>query len=375
MDGLPADLQKALAQAKTAYDNLGAQGELPGLLTVLAGRYLPTSYGGDPIKNPDAYPTGRNLYGFDPSRVPTKQAWEAGKQAAENLLAEHRKLHGKQPSKLTFSLWSVETMRHFGMLEAQALWLLGVEPVWDAGGRVTGVKLVPREQLGRPRVDVVLSATGLYRDHFPNVMKQLAQAVLLASRATEADNPVAQNAQRIAQKLIAQGADAKAAELAGATRIFASESGRYGTGLDEAALATDTWKGKKEGDRKMAELYLSKMQFAYGPDEKEWGRPAWRAYTARGKGGKAVNLYAEHLSGTEGAVLSRSSNLYGMLTTDDPFQYLGGIAWPCATWTARRPSCTSATCAAAARARSRARRSSWPRSWPRASSTPATSRA
>ena len=323
--GMPEQLQKALQKAKVAYDNLGAQGELSGLLDVLAGRYLPTSYGGDPIKNPDAYPTGRNLYGFDPSRVPTKQAWEAGKQAAENMLAEHRKLHGKQPSKLTFSLWSVETMRHFGMLEAQALWLLGVEPVWDAGGRVSGVKLVPREQLGRARVDVVLSATGLYRDHFPNVMKQLAQAVLLASRAAETDNPVAQNARRIAQKLIAQGADPKAAELAGATRIFASESGRYGTGLDDAALATDTWKGKKEGDRKMAELYLSKMQFAYGPDEKDWGT-AGVAGTGQGKGGKAVNLYAEHLSGTEGAVLSRSSNLYGMLTTDDPFQYLGGIA-------------------------------------------------
>ena len=136
--------------------------------------------------------------------------------------------------------------------------------------------------------------------------------------------------QLFAQRLIAQGADAKAAELAGATRIFASESGRYGTGLDEAALATDTWKGKAEGDKKLAQLYLSKMQFAYGPDEAQWGS-AGVAGVGGGQGdgkggGKSVNLYAEHLSGTEGAVLSRSSNLYGMLTTDDPFQYLGGIA-------------------------------------------------
>ncbi|WP_313082913.1 cobaltochelatase subunit CobN [Pulveribacter sp.] len=322
LDGLPEALQESLQQARQAYANLGAQDELRGLLAVLDGRYLPTSYGGDPIKNPDAYPTGRNLYGFDPSRVPTRQAWEAGKQAAENLLAEHRRLRGRQPAKLTFSLWSVETMRHFGMLEAQALWLLGVEPVWDAGGRVTGVKLVTREELGRPRVDVVLSATGLYRDHFPNVMKQLAQAVLLAARAAdEGDNPVAANARRIARKLVAQGVDAQAAELAGATRIFASESGRYGTGLDDATLATDTWKGKEEGDRKLARLYLSKMQFAYGPDEAQWGQAG-----AGTEAGRGVNLYAEHLSGTEGAVLSRSSNLYGMLTTDDPFQYLGGIA-------------------------------------------------
>ena len=323
VDGLPEALQKSLQQARTAYANLGAQGELTGLLAVLDGKYLPTSYGGDPIKNPDAYPTGRNLYGFDPSRVPTQQAWEAGKQAAENLLAEHIQLHGKAPEKLTFSLWSVETMRHFGLLEAQALWLLGVEPVWDAGGRVTGVRLVPREQLGRPRVDVVLSATGLYRDHFPNVMQQLAQAALLASQAKdEADNPVARNAQRIAQQLIAQGADAQAATQAGATRIFASASGNYGTGLDDAVLASDTWSGKEEGDRKLAQLYLSKMQYAYGPDEKQWGQ----AGVAGLEGSQGVNLYAEHLKGTQGAVLSRSSNLYGMLTTDDPFQYLGGIA-------------------------------------------------
>ncbi|GAO27174.1 cobaltochelatase [Alicycliphilus sp. B1] len=150
------------------------RGSCPACWPCWTGATCPPPTAATPSKVPDAYPTGRNLYGFDPSRVPTRQAWEAGKQAAENMLAEHKKLHGKLPRKLTFSLWSVETMRHFGMLEAQALWLLGVEPVWDRGGRVTGVKLVERERLGRARVDVVLSATGLYRDHFPNVMQQLA---------------------------------------------------------------------------------------------------------------------------------------------------------------------------------------------------------
>ncbi|CAG0971999.1 hypothetical protein RHDC4_01339, partial [Rhodocyclaceae bacterium] len=318
-DGLPPVLKEGIEKARGWYANLGAAGEQPALLAALAGRHLPTSYGGDPMKNPDAFPTGRNLDGFDPTRVPTPQAWAAGKEALENLLATHRKQSGRVPQKLAFSLWSVETMRHFGLLEAQALWALGVEPVWDAGGRVTGVRLVPREQLGRPRVDVVLSATGLYRDHFPNAMKILAEAVRLAAETEEADNPVAINARRIAASLERKGVDAAAAKRAGQTRIFSSEAGRYGTGLDDATLATDTWKGKAEGDRKLAKLYLSRMQFAFGPDEAEWGRAG---------AGKAadVNLYAEHLKGTEGAVLSRTSNLYGMLTTDDPFQYLGGIA-------------------------------------------------
>lgn len=315
---LAPPLREMVAKARDWHVALGADGELRGFLAALDGRYIPTSYGGDPMKNPDSLPTGRNLYGFDPSRVPTRAAWEAGKEALENLLASHRAQRGAPPKKLTFALWSVETMRHFGLLEAQALWALGVEPVWDAGGRVTDVRLVPRDALGRARVDVVLSATGLYRDHFPNTMKLLAKAAQLAAQADDgkfADNPVAANTLRIARRLEARGLSAEAALRAAQTRLFASESGRYGTGLDDATLATDQWKGKAEGDRKLAALYLSRMQYAYGPDEAEWGRP-----------GQGVNLYAEHLSGTEGAVLSRTSNLYGMLTTDDPFQYLGGIA-------------------------------------------------
>jgi cobaltochelatase CobN len=320
VDALPAVLREPVDKARKWHEDIGAGNELPALLAALSGRYIPTSYGGDPIKNPDAYPTGRNLYGFDPSRVPTKQAWEAGKAAAENLIAEHAKQTGAPPTKLTLSLWSVETMRHQGILEAQGLWLMGVEPVWDSGGRVTDVKLVSREALGRPRVDVVLSATGLYRDHFPNAMKQLARAAQLAAEATESDNPVAANSRRIAAELEKQGMSAAAAKRAGQTRIFSSETGRYGTGLDDATLATDTWKGKAEGDRKLARLYLSRMQYAYGPDEADWGKTGEEL-----TGGKALNLYSAHLKGTEGAVLSRTSNTYGMLTTDDPFQYLGGI--------------------------------------------------
>lgn len=320
----PADakLAEQLEQGKRWYRDLGAATEHEGLLATLAGRHRPTSYGGDPMKNPDTLPTGRNLYGFDPSRVPTRQAWEAGKEAAEALIAAHRAKSGRTPKKLAFSLWSIETMRHQGLLEAQALWAMGVEPVWDQGGRVTDVKLVPREKLGRPRVDAVLSITGLYRDHFPNAIKQLVKAVELAARAEEADNPLLANSRTIAARLIKQGVPEPAARAAAETRIFSSEIGHYNTGLDDAALATDTWKGKAEGDRKLAQLYLSRMQFGYGTDEAQWGSKGVAA--ANGKR-LDVNLYAEQLKGTEGAVLSRSSNLYGMLTTDDPFQYLGGI--------------------------------------------------
>jgi cobaltochelatase CobN len=326
--GLPVALKAALEQGRRWHADLKAEGETRALLAALDGRYIPTSYGGDPIKNPDSLPTGRNLYGFDPSRVPSKAAWAAGKEALDKLVAAHREKTGESPRKFTFTLWSVETMRHQGMLEAQALWALGVEPVWDAGGRVVDVRLVPRAQLGRARIDVVLSATGLYRDHFPNTMKQLARAAQLAAQAVEEDdNPVAANSRRIAAQLVAQGWRREAAQRAGETRIYSNASGNYGSGLDDAALATDTWKNKAQGDRMLAELYLRKMQFAFGPDEADWGKSgAELARAAGGRGTGDLNLYAAHLKGTQAAVLARTSNLYGMLTTDDPFQYLGGIA-------------------------------------------------
>jgi cobaltochelatase CobN len=322
LDGAPlseirdAALRAELARAQTLWASLDAHPELTGLLCALNGEFLPAHTGGDPVRNPESLPTGRNLYGFDPSKIPTRQAWDAGQAATEAMIAEYRQRHGQAPKKLAFSLWSVETMRHAGVLEAQAMAALGVKPKWDEGGRLAGVELIPASELKRPRVDVVLSATGLYRDHFPNVMKWLAEAVRLAAAQKEPDNAVRASSDAIRAALAGRGLpDAKLAALAD-TRIFSNESGGYGTGLNDATLASDSFASKgAEADAKLAKLYLARMQYAYGPDEKEWGQKL-----------DGVNLYAENLKGVKAALLARSSNLYGMLTTDDPFQYLGGIA-------------------------------------------------
>ncbi|WP_213663528.1 cobaltochelatase subunit CobN [Stutzerimonas stutzeri] len=314
------DIGELLERGRNYWQKLGSDSELKGYFTALQGRHVPSSYGGDPIKNPESLPTGRNVYGFDPSRIPTREAWEAGKLAAERLIEQHRELHGDYPSKLAFTLWSVETMRHFGMLEAQVLAVMGFKPQWDAAGRVIGIEAIPAAELGRPRIDAVISATGLYRDQFPNVMHWLAQAADQASTLDEPDNVIAANSRRIEQALLQRGLPAAEASLAARTRIFSSESGAYSTGLEDATLASDSFgeaadggQDRAAGEEKLAELYLDRMQFVYGPDSKRWGEKA------------TVNLYAEQLRGVQGAVLSRSSNLYGMLTTDDPFQYLGGL--------------------------------------------------
>ncbi|WP_455285062.1 cobaltochelatase subunit CobN [Cupriavidus necator] len=303
-----------MQRARQLYASLDAAPENAGLLSALAGRHLLPGTGGDPVRNPDTLPTGRNLYGFDPSKVPSREAWKAGQAAAEAMIADWRKRHGRYPDKLAFSLWSVETMRHQGMLEAQAMAVLGVRPKWDDGGRVVGVEAIPAAELKRPRVDVVLSATGLYRDHFLNLMKWLAEAVKLAAAQPEPDNIVAANTRMMRERLAKLNVPAGRLDTLAVTRIFASESGNYGTGLNDATMATDTFGSGREADAKLAKLYLARMQYAYGPDEQHWGEALPQA-----------NLYAENLKGVDGALLARSSNLYGMLTTDDPFQYLGGI--------------------------------------------------
>ena len=299
--------------------NLRAAWETEGISQALAARWIDPSYGGDPIRNPDALHTGRNMYGFDPSRIPTKAAYEAGKQSLQQLIASHQAAHGKPPEKLAFTMWSTETMRHLGMLESQILFAMGVKPQWDEGGRVVGMEVIPISMLGRPRIDAVISLTGLYRDQFPNVMERFNEAISLLANLdeTEAQNQIKANTQRIQKALIAKGVTPKDATEFSLTRIFGNESGDYGTQLTDATLSSDRW---EEGDGKLERMYLSRLSWGYGPNTDNWSRKL------KDSNGQEVNAFAEHLRGTNAAVFSRSSNLRGLLDTDHPFEYLGGLS-------------------------------------------------
>ena len=311
-DDAPPAQHELLDAARRADATLDAGSELTGLLDALAGRYSTPGLGGDPLRTPESLPTGRNLYGFDPMRVPSRAAWDAGQVALRQLIDSYRDTHaGQYPDKLAFSLWGVETMRHNGILEAQVFAALGVRPVWDEGGRIGKVERIPAAELGRPRIDVVLSATGLYRDQFATLMQRMNEAVALAAAAENGDNPIARHTAGVRARLLAQGLAEDLADRYARTRIYSSAQGSYGSGLGGTVLKTGQW----DADTELAQRYLAQMQYGYGPDPAHWGEvPA------------GVNAYAEHLRGTRAAVLSRSSNLYGMLTTDDPFSYLGGLS-------------------------------------------------
>ncbi|GAA0370908.1 cobaltochelatase subunit CobN [Bowmanella denitrificans] len=304
-------LQSQLLKAREQYQAMQGIAELDNLIGFLQGRYVPVKTGGDPIRHPESVPTGFNLQGFDPARVPTQAAWEQGKALTEELIADYYQEHGRYPDKLAFSLWSIETMRHYGVLESQALYAMGVRPTWTPDGRVTGTEVIPYSELKRPRVDVVLSATGLYRDAFPNVMQLLAKAVQQVAELQEQGNSIWANSQRIGKQLVEQGVAPDEAEYLSTMRLFSNASGDYGSGVDGAAWASDSW----EQDSKIADLYLDKMGYFFGPDDKRWGEKL-----------DGINLYAQQLSGTDVALFARSSNLFGMLSSDDPFEYFGSLS-------------------------------------------------
>lgn len=310
-----AEALRTMAERARKIDAaLARNEEIEGLLTALDGRYLKASYGGDPVRNPDSLPTGRNLYGFDPSRVPTRAAWDIGVAAMDAWIAEHAKGHaGKPPEKIAFTLWAGEASRHQGVLESQAFYAMGVKPRWDDAGRIAGIEVLPASTLKRPRMDVLISVTGSYRDQFPNVMRWLDEAVQQVAALNEPGNAVARHSEAMARKLRAEGAAPAEAKRWSTARVFSNEQGSYGAGLEEAALASDVWTSQRRGggDAQMAQLYMDRMGHAYGQGLDGTARPG---------------AYAGNLAQVDAALMARTSNLYGVLTNDDPFQYLGGIA-------------------------------------------------
>ena len=308
-DDLSDEIKPFVLQAQIYYKNIVGIKELDNLVAGLNSQFIGPKNGGDPIRNPESLPTGFNLIGFDPSRLPTTAAYEQGKELVEEIIANYYKKHGQYPDKLAFSLWSVEAMRHYGVLESQALYAMGIKPKWSPDGRVIGTEIIPYSELKRPRVDVVLSATGLYRDAFPNVMAMLAKAIKELSELKEESNPIWRNSQKVKDQLVAEGVEEDEAEYLSSIRIFSNSFGDYGSGVDDPIMNSDTW----ENDKKISDNYLATMGKHFGADMSRWGE-------------EVDNLYAKQLSGTDVALFSRSSNLYGMITSDDPFEYFGSLA-------------------------------------------------
>ncbi|SIT84457.1 cobaltochelatase subunit CobN [Pontibaca methylaminivorans] len=287
---------------------LAAPGEMESLLAGLSGRLVPPGAGGDPIRNPDVR-AGRNLYAFEADRIPAESAYAAGGEALAQVIDSYRETHGRMPEKLAFSLWASEAISHLGVTEAQVLHALGLRPVRDRGGRVTALEIIPAEELGRPRIDVVISATSVYRDQFDSFMRLLAEAIDRLAELDEPGNAVAANSRRIAEGLAAQGIAPDQAARLSRYRIFSNEPQSYGSGVSHVTLDSTSW----DDEAVPAQTFLNGTRYAYGA-------AGW------GEAPEGVNLFAEQLRGSDAAIMSRSSNLHGVLGTDHPFELLGGLA-------------------------------------------------
>jgi cobaltochelatase CobN len=248
-----------------------------GLLRALGGRFVPPGPAGAPARGRlDVLPTGRNLYAIDPRSAPTRNAWEIGRRAAEEILERYAQDHGEWPKRIVLDLWGSATMRTGGDDLAQAFALIGCRPTWDAAStRVSGFEVMPLAMLGRPRVDVTLRISGLFRDVFPSQIALFAAAVRAVAALEESadDNPLAG----------LQGASV--------TRIFGAAPGGYGVGLG-ARIARGEWTERSE----LAEAYLAATSHAYdGEGEAREGRAEFRTRVA----GAEAFVHAQDLPGQD----------------------------------------------------------------------------
>ena len=298
----PLDGHDDLADRLTVIaQQLSVDTELGGILTALDGRYIRPVSGGDLIRSPMILPTGRNIHGFDPFRLPSAFAVADGARQAERLLDRHVSDHGALPESVALVLWGTDNMKSEGGPIGQALALIGATPRFDSYGRLAGADLIPLDQLGRPRIDVVMTLSGIFRDLLPLQTKLLAEASLVAAQA---DEPVEMNFVRKHALAYAElhGCEIEEAAL----RVFSNAAGAYGSNVNQL-IDAGCWDDEDE----LAEAYTRRKCFAYGRD----GKPVQKR-----------ELLATMLKDVEAAYQNLESVELGVTTVDHYFDTLGGIS-------------------------------------------------
>ncbi|WP_242616834.1 magnesium chelatase subunit H [Rivibacter subsaxonicus] len=297
------DKTLALLRELAAADALMAEDhEIAGILHALDGRFLRPAPGGDLLRTPAILPTGRNLHGFDPFRIPSAYAVQDGARQAERLLQRHMADGHAFPESIALVLWGTDNLKSEGGPIGQALALMGAKPRFDSYGRLAGAQLMTLAELGRPRVDVLISLSGIFRDLLPLQIKLLAEAAFLAASAE--DEPLERNF--IRKHALAyqaeHGGDLETASL----RVFGNAEGAYGANVG-SLVDNSRWDDADE----LAETYTRRKGFAYGRS----GRPV-----------QQTQLLDSALRGIELAYQNLDSVELGVTTIDTYFDTLGGIS-------------------------------------------------
>ena len=306
------ELERAILNVITYRDALqnSPRLELDATINALNGGFTAPSSGGDAVANPQAVPTGRNLYSVRAESTPSQRAWSQGVQLAQATLKAYKEQHGKYPTKVSYTFWSSEFVETEGVTIAQVLYMLGVEPVRSQFGSVEDVRLIPTSELGRPRIDVVIQTSGQFRDLAASRLALISKAVeLVASLGKEdQENYVAAGSVATEKELVEQGLSPKEARELANVRIFGGVNGMYGTGIQEMVTAGDKWEQEKE----IADVYLNNMGAAYTGKQEDWGR-------------FVKPLFRAALKNTDVVVQPRQNNTWGALSLDHVYEFMGGL--------------------------------------------------
>ena len=315
--GVPAaESGKVFALMLEVERGLEGSDELGALARALRGEYVEPGPGADIVQNPEILPTGRNTYAVNPYHIPSPAAFARAEPMVAALLERHRREAGRYPETMAMVLWGLDNIKTQGDGVAQALWLMGARPRRDNLNRATEVEIIPPERLGRPRIDVVLTVSGIFRDLFGATMELLDKAV---RRVAALDEPGELNClRRHVLEQIGEGASFDEA----ATRVFSNAAGNYGTNVNFMVMD-----GQWEEARALGELFVTRKCFAYGRD----------ATGRRLEGREAPALMGRALARVEATYQNIDTAEIGITDVDHYFEYLGGVSRAVETRAGARP--------------------------------------
>ncbi|UWG98467.1 cobaltochelatase subunit CobN [Dehalobacter sp. DCM] len=283
--------------------------EIIYLLAGIHGRFVPPGGGGSPTRgNVNILPTGRNFYAIDPMSVPTRASWQVGKQLGDRLIERYLQDEEKYPETVVIVVYAGETMKTCGDDIAEILYLMGIQPKWlDSSDKVIGLEPIPSDELKRPRIDVTLRISGLFRDTFPNLVNLVEEAVTLAAGLDEKEeeNYIRRNVMQEVTELTARGMSLEAAREEAGLRIFSDPPGTYGAGVEQL-INSKNWKDVTD----------------LGNNYTFWGG---YAYGRKMHGKKVTEVFARRLSLAQVTVKNESSMEIDMLESDDFYNYHGGL--------------------------------------------------
>ncbi|MCL2148309.1 MAG: cobaltochelatase subunit CobN [Methanomassiliicoccaceae archaeon] len=295
--------------------------ETDNFVVGISGGYVPPGPSGSPTRgNAHLLPTGTNFYSIDPDAIPSEASWRVGKQMAEDMVNRYVADNGGYPENVGIVVWATDTMKTYGDDVAYILYLMGIRPRWGAvGGKVIGLEVIPLEELGRPRIDVLCRISGLFRDSFPNLTDMITDATDMIACLDESDeeNYYKKHLNEDIKKYIRDGlSDEEASDMA-RIRIFGDPPGQHGNGVS-VLIASSKWETLDQ----IAETYATWGAYAYGG---KW------------KGQKVTAAFKKRIGDLNVTVKNHNDREFDMLDIDDDYDSLGGMNAAVRTFGGHKP--------------------------------------